>query len=133
MAAVFKDSNTGFRLNRRPDIVVDSDAIIYSSFMNLFGTIIGQRSRIGQPEYGSRIRQYLQEPIVPATAKGIEMDMLESVRRWEPRIQMDRSESYVRVNMDLPGYQIRLAFRMQYGNTKDLHAVEFDLTADTFN
>lgn len=110
--AIWVDVNSQFSLNNLPDRVPDSTAIIASSLYNLFNCIPGERSRTFQPEYGSRWRQFIHEPITDQTAAKMEIFMVDSIRQWEPRITLDLSNTYIEPDTNIPGYRVRIAFSM---------------------
>ena len=110
--ATWVDVNSRFTLDRLPDRVSDDLAIAHSSLYNLFNCVPGERARTFQPEYGSRWRQFIHEPIGDMTAAKMQLFMFESIRRWEPRITVDLQDSSIEANFNLPGYVVRLAFYM---------------------
>lgn len=116
--ATWIDVNSRFTLDRLPDRVGDDLAITHSSLYNLFNCSPGERARTFQPEYGSRWRSFIHEPIGDLTAAKMQLLMFESIRRWEPRINLDMSRSSIEVNYQLPGYVVRLAFTMPNLATK---------------
>ena len=126
--AVWIDINTNFTQNVLPDRIPDSYAIIYSSLVNLFSCEVGQRGRTFQPEYGSLWLRYLQEPLTEVTARAMEMGMLQAVRRWEPRININMANTRITPDHTLPGYKVRLAFTMT-GGAGVVHKLEFALKA----
>jgi phage baseplate assembly protein W len=124
--ATWIDVNPQFGINGLPDRLPDSQAIQLCSLFNLFNCPIGARSRIFQPEYGSMWYQFLQEPIDQTTANNMQIAMIQAIARWEPRINIDVSNSYVTPDMTLPGYQVRLAFTV--GLTSARQAMSFTIT-----
>lgn len=110
--AVWVDINTQYGLNNLPDRVPDAYAVIASSLFNLFNCVPGERSRTFQPEYGSRWRQFIHEPISDQTAAKMELFMIEAIRKWEPRITLDTNNSRIDADTNIPGYVVRIAFSM---------------------
>jgi phage baseplate assembly protein W len=107
--ATWIDVNSQFTVNAQPDRLPDSQAISNSLF-NLFNCEIGGRGRIFQPTYGSGLYWYLQEPLDQITANKLNIATIQAIQRWEPRILVDNSNSYVNPNYNLPGYDVRIAF-----------------------
>jgi phage baseplate assembly protein W len=107
--ATWIDVNSLFSLNAAPDRVPNVLAV-QNSIYNICNCAIGARSRIFQPLYGSLWYQFLQEPIDQATANKMHVAMIQALQRWEPRITLDNSNSYISPDMTLPGYQVRIAF-----------------------
>ncbi len=69
------------------DILVDTDIdAIKNSIRNIFTTRKGQK--ILTPEFGSSLEQYLFEPITEIYARAIGDDILTSIEKYEPRIQV---------------------------------------------
>lgn len=111
------DVNTLFTMNDLPDRVPDSMSISASSLVNLFNCPIGARGPLFEPEYGAALYQLLQEPIDAQTADAINMGLIQALARWEPRIRLDYSGTYVIPDYNVPGYRIRITY------TEDLTGV----------
>lgn len=109
-SALWLDVNTNWGINNLPDRVANSQAIIYSSLYNLFNCIPGQRGRTFEPEYGSLWMQFIHEPINDLTAAKMQIFMIDSIGRWEPRIVLNLSETEINADLNLPGYVIRIGF-----------------------
>jgi phage baseplate assembly protein W len=107
--ATWIDANSQFTQNGAPDLLPDSFAIS-NSIYNILNCAIGGRGRIFQPEYGSLWYQFLQEPIDQVTANKMNLSTIQALQRWEPRILIDNSNSYINPNYSLPGYDVRVAF-----------------------
>lgn len=123
--ATWIDINSRFTLDKLPDRVSDDVAIIHSSLYNLFNCVPGQRARTFQPEYGSRWLSFIHEPISDLTAAKMQLMMFESIRKWEPRIQLDLNQSSIEANYQLPGYVVRLVFYMP--NLATSQQVQFEV------
>jgi phage baseplate assembly protein W len=107
--ATWIDANSLFTINSSPDLLPDVLAV-QNSLYNLLNCTIGARSRIFQPQYGSMWTQFLQEPLDQSTANKMQVAMIQAIGRWEPRITIDYSNSFVTPDNSLPGYQVRIAF-----------------------
>ncbi len=110
--AIWIDVNTMLALNVLPDRLPDEQAIIYGSLTNLFNCPIGARSKIFQPEYGLMLWELIHEPIDETTARQINTGLIQSLARWEPRIQVDIANSTVVPNLDIPGYEVTISFTL---------------------
>lgn len=110
--AIWVDVNTQFTQNNQPDRLPDAQAVISSGLYNLFNCQPGQRGRTFQPEYGSRWLQFIHEPICDATAAKMEIFMVEAIKRWEPRITLDMSNTSIDPDTSIPGYVVKIAFSM---------------------
>jgi len=109
--ATWIDANSQFLINNLPDRIPDVLAV-QNSINNIFNCPIGARSRIFQPEYGSLWYQFLQEPLDQSTANKMQIAMIQALARWEPRITIDNTNSYVTPDFNLPGYRVRIAFSL---------------------
>lgn len=71
------------------DIKLDYDlAAILNSLNNLFNTIPGQRFLL--PEYGLNLVQYLFGPVSKKYGDIIGNNILDSIKRWEPRVNVTK-------------------------------------------
>lgn len=85
---VYKDFNTDMIVN---PYGTDFEAVynlksIENSLDNLFSYEPGQR--ILNQRYGCNLRKYLYEPMTRNLTSAIGMDINNSIKRWEPRIQL---------------------------------------------
>ena len=108
--AYWIDVNTLVSMNSMPDRLPDEQGITYSSLFNLFNCPIGGRGRIFEPTYGSILYQILQEPVDELSTQTIQIGFIQAIARWEPRIVIDYSNTYVLADYTMPGYRIRLAY-----------------------
>lgn len=108
--AIWVDVNPLFTVNNLPDQLPDVQSIQYCSLFNLFNCPIGARGRTFQPTFGSMWYQFIHEPIDDTTAEKMQIGMIQSIQRWEPRIKLDYSSTYVQADTSLPGYRVRIAF-----------------------
>jgi phage baseplate assembly protein W len=106
--ATWVDANSQFLQNNLPDRIPDELAI-QNSLYNLFNCPIGARGKIFQPEYGSEWYAFLQEPIDDITAASMQIGMIQTLKRWEPRIILDYSRTSITANLDIPGYEVVIA------------------------
>ncbi len=107
--ATWIDANSQFTVNNMPDRLPDYLAIANSLF-NLFNCPIGSRARIFQPDYGSLLYQFLQEPVDDVTSNKIRLCFIQAIARWEPRIVLDMSNTNISADSTLPGYNVNLAY-----------------------
>lgn len=106
--ATWVDVNTRVTQNPLPDRIPDSMAIVDSSFYNLFNCPIGNRGKIFQPEYGSELYWFLQQPTDAVTAAQMRIALVQAIARWEPRVTLDFSKTFIKPIYELPGYLIRI-------------------------
>lgn len=125
--ATWIDASSLFTVNTNPDLLPDVLAV-GNSLYNILNCAIGARGRIFQPEYGSLLVQFLQEPLDQSTANKINISLLQALARWEPRITIDMSNSGVQPDFTLPGYQIRIAYSLNLNlNTNTTTTVSFSV------
>ena len=88
--------------------VVDNDLeAIKNSVRNIFSTRKGQK--LLTPEFGSSLEQYLFEPITEIYARAIGDDILTSLEKYEPRIEV--LKVFVLPNPDQNQYNISVAYK----------------------
>lgn len=107
--ATWIDVNTLVAVDNLPDRLPDQLSITNSSLRNLFSCPIGARGKIFQPEYGSEWYQYLQEPLDAQTANKMQISMIQAIARWEPRIILDYSNTFIQPDYNLPGYNVKIS------------------------
>lgn len=122
--ATWIDANSQFAQGPLPDRLPDAQAIS-NSLYNLLNCAIGARGRIFQPEYGSLWYQFLQEPIDQVTSNKMNIATIQAIQRWEPRITVDNSNSWVQPDYSLPGYNVQIAFSVNLTSSKS--SVTFSL------
>lgn len=106
--AQWVDVNTRFTQDNLPDRIPDTISIIYSSIYNLFNCSVGERGKIFQPEYGSEWKFFLQEPIDERTASLMRIAMIQAIRRWEPRLELNQGLTTIVAEPTLPGYRVNI-------------------------
>ena len=109
--AIWIDVNTRYTKNGLPDRLPNAAAIVECSLFNLFNCTPGERSRTFQPTYGSYWRHFIHEPINDITAMKMQIFMLESIAKWEPRIKLNMNLCSINADTNLPGYHVRLVWR----------------------
>jgi hypothetical protein len=62
------------------------DAIIRQSIETILETDPGERVML--PTFGCGLRRFLMQPNSPATRTAMQQEISDSLRRWEPRIQV---------------------------------------------
>ena len=106
-------------------------AITESALYNLLNTTPGDYSKIFNADIGSFWRVYLQEPLSDSTAGKIELEIINSITKWLPKIKIMRGSSYVHADFSLPGYRVCIRYvasadeGSQSGGT--LKTVSFDV------
>jgi phage baseplate assembly protein W len=121
--AIWIDANPKYGLDTLPDRLPDAQAINCSLY-NLFNCAPGQRSRIFQPTYGSLWLSFIHEPINDITAMKMQVYMIDAIKQWEPRIELDLRNTGITPDLKLPGYIVRVAFASNTGQ----HSINFQMT-----
>lgn len=116
--AVYIDINTLLSLNQNPDRLPDGLSVSDCSLVNLLNCPIGGRGRIFEPTYGVIHYQLLQEPLDVHTANSIHIGLIQAIQKWEPRITVDRANTWVQPVTTLPGYHIRITFAVNITNQR---------------
>jgi phage baseplate assembly protein W len=101
------DVNTNFGEDVDPELVVDVESINNSLF-NLMTCPIGTRPF--ERDYGCELIQALFEPADSQTAQFLSLTLFQAIRRWEPRIVLDRARSMVEQSKDGQGFDITIAY-----------------------
>ena len=104
----FKDINITFK--KHPvtnDLVVSRDAsAIKQALTNLLLTNKGER--LFNPRYGSNIRDYLFEPLDFGTAAQIRANIVYTINKFEPRVDLENLE--VIPNFDDNGFEVEMVY-----------------------
>lgn len=104
---VWVDVNSNFGEDTDPELVIDI-AAINNSLFNIFNCPVG--SRPFEREYGSDLLTALFEPTDASTMDFIDLSLFQAIRRWEPRIKLDRSKSYVKETPEGDGFAINISY-----------------------
>jgi phage baseplate assembly protein W len=110
------------RSNGKPELLPDAHAI-NNSLNNLFGCPVGSRGKIFEPTYGTYLYDLLHEPLDDRSAFKIRASLIQSIEKWEPRIRIVHSGTYVQPSYSLTGYQIRVQYL--YLVSSNVHATSF--------
>lgn len=106
--ATYVDLNNLLGVNLDPSLITDVKAI-RGSIYNILMTPLGTRYRL--PEFGSALLWLIQEPRDLNTAFQIKNATLAAIDRWEPRVEVDATQSKVDL-FGLDGYSMSLVFYM---------------------
>lgn len=118
----FIDVNTLTGKDKRPELVSDYEAIS-NSIRNLLHCPIGTRLFLN--DYGSSLMSYIHEPIDDETAFKIEISILQEIERWEPRVEVLRSQTSVTPLPAGNGYKVFVAVKIR--TTGQTAAVDFNV------
>lgn len=105
--SIYLDVNTNYGINTDAELVADIQAL-NNSLYNLLTCPIG--TRVHKRDYGSNIPWFLQEPCDAITANKIKQSLLQSIRRWEPRVQLDFRNTVVNPLSDGTGFAVEFSY-----------------------
>ena len=107
--AIWVDVNTNARMDGQSDLLIDVSAI-NNAIKNLFACMIGTRGPAFRPDYGTFLPRLLQEPMDDATAQKIRISSIQSLQKWEPRIQLVTQECFVLPIPDYASYLVKITY-----------------------
>ena len=67
--------------------------LIKGNILQILGTRKGERVML--PLFGSRILEFIHEPLDHITCALIRFELIDAIRRWEPRIVLDKTGTTV--------------------------------------
>ena len=112
----YRDLNSRFGETGQPP-VLQGDASVRASLRNLLSSYIGSRSRTFNQRWGSAVMEVLQEPITQVTAGALRVAVSGTIKTWEPRVSLIDSQCTFVPNMVLPGYDVKLVYRINDSST----------------
>jgi phage baseplate assembly protein W len=112
----YRDLNVKFGDFGQPP-VLQGEAAVRSSIRNLLTSSIGSRSRTFNQRWGSSLMEILQEPISQVTAGALQAATMASLKTWEPRVTLIESRCSFIPNYTLPGYDVKLVYKINDANT----------------
>lgn len=113
----FSDLSLNPIINSQGDIsTVTNKESVKQSINMILGTARG--SRIFLPNYGSRVKAFLFEPFEESTATRLGAEIEETLKNYEPRIDILN----INVNMDWNTYQydVTIAYRLKNTQLADI-------------
>lgn len=123
--ATWIDVNPDYPQSTAPERLSDLQSVSICSIPVLLSCAIGDRGGIFEPDYGSDLYWFLQEPIHESTCYKIRTSIINTIQKWEPRVEIDMSQTIVEPDMSLPGY--RLTIRLIYKETGETETQQFNL------
>jgi phage baseplate assembly protein W len=107
--AIWVDINTYARMDGQSDLLIDVSAI-NNAIKNLFTCHIGARGPAFNPAYGTFLSRLLQEPLDNESAQKIRVSAIQSLQKWEPRIQIVTQDTQVLPIPDYASYFVKVAY-----------------------
>lgn len=105
---IFLDINTQFGQTKAPVLLADMHAI-QNKMMNLFRCPKGSRFR--QPEFGTRLNEFVHQPVDSITTHEILNDLLGALSRWmKDEVSVSMQDSYVVPTPNKDGYYVKISF-----------------------
>ncbi|CAI8988240.1 MULTISPECIES: GPW/gp25 family protein [Pseudomonas syringae group] len=75
-------------MDRRTGQPVSGLAHLRQSIEDILGTPVGSRRM--RPEYGSKIRRFVDLPVNDGWKSAVQAEVARSLGRWEPRLRLER-------------------------------------------
>lgn len=69
------------------------ERLIYGNIIQILTTRRGERVML--PEFGSRIYEFIHEPLDHVTCALIRRELIDAIARWEPRIILDKKNTNI--------------------------------------
>jgi phage baseplate assembly protein W len=108
--SIYSDLDMKWRKLTSGDVYkVFDETAINQALLSLFSTFKGER--YFNPTYGSRIPFLLFEPFDSLTAQLIVEDIQESVRVWEPRVEI--TDLDIDMDFDKQVYNVTMVYRIK--------------------
>jgi len=102
---LWSDVSNRLRIDKTGDVKKDVNLdAIEGAIENILLTRRGER--VMRPDFGSALEAFLFEPISPATAHKIGLEILDVLSRWEQRIEVQKVE--VVADYQIGGYHVTI-------------------------
>ena len=98
--------------------------LVEGGIIQILGTRKGERRML--PLFGSRLLEFIHEPLDHATCALIRFDLIEAIKMWEPRVVLDKERTKVIPFPEL--FKVRADMRYLMKATGTMH--EFSIGAD---
>lgn len=120
--SIYSDIDIELEKQTDGDITRDTEfKAIKNSLMNIVNTMKGSRRML--PEFATDLYNLLFEPMDEETARSIGEEIIESIERWEDRVEI--IDILVKPNYDTNKYDCRLNVRIL--TTNEMESVDFIL------
>lgn len=105
---IYSGVNPNYARNLKPIILTNEDAV-NAQIENCLGIMKGEVWF--EPTQGSDIHRYIFEPITDASAAGLYMEVIASLREWMPTLQLERGTGVLadRINK---GFRVYVVWSM---------------------
>jgi phage baseplate assembly protein W len=98
--------------------------LIEGDILQILGTRKGERVML--PLFGSRLLEFIHEPLDAATSALIRLDIIEAIRMWEPRVVLDKERTKILLFPDESRINVDLRYFLKTTGTTH----QFSVTAD---
>lgn len=99
-------------------------ALIEGNILQILGTRKGERVML--PLFGSRLLEFIHEPLHEATLQLIRFDLIEAIKMWEPRVILDKQRTRFLLNSEEHAVGVNLYYFLKTTGTTH----QFSITAD---
>lgn len=104
---IYSDLNPETQTLGTPPLIVNKDSV-FQSINNLITTHIGERLNL--VTYGVRLPDYLFEQIDSRTSEELRFALINAVKTWEPRVEVNKALTTVTPYPDDNAYRLHLVF-----------------------
>lgn len=98
------------------------EQLIRGNIIQILGTRRGERVML--PEFGSRIMDFIHEPLDHITCSLLRFELIQSVARWEKRIILDRNNTTITPYPEQFKVHAYLAYRLKTYNQNQYLVLE---------
>jgi phage baseplate assembly protein W len=98
--------------------------LIEGNILQILGTRKGERVML--PLFGSKLLDFIHEPLHDVTVPLIRFDLIEAIKMWEPRVVLDKENT--KVVLFPAEFRVQTILRFYLKTTSTVH--EFSVAAD---
>lgn len=106
----FYDINPFYNPDSSPALSVSGVQAIKTAISFLVTSHIGSRSRTFNPDWGSDLITFINEPMDSATSLVIRSSIVNALDKWEPRVVVNASDVEVTPYTSINGYKVKITF-----------------------
>lgn len=92
--------------------IAENEKLLEGNIKQILGTRRGERVML--PRFGTRLLEYIHDPIDDTTAQFLRVEITDALKEWEPRIIVSRVEITQRPEEYL--VRVRVVYRTELGS-----------------
>ena len=120
--AIYSDINIQDPLNQT--VIFDIESILQSIDM-ILSTPTG--SRMFFPEFGINLEKFIFEPMTRAAEFSMKNEIIQKIRKFEERVEVNRNKSYVKSHYDRHQVDIFIVFEIKgFGGTEYVYQTKLE-------